>query len=234
MRRAQPHWNAPDSAPSSGPGPAAASRSPSTPCTSSPGDRGAGRGDRRADAGADQRPTARRAAPDSPGTWPRCANDAPPSARTRPKPTTRPAGRRRPPPAPSLRLSADDVLLSRASHRNLRIARAAADRGRKAAFWALRAGRTEDAIGCLEAGRSLVLGAAAVSAGVADQLAALGENDLAERWREAAAGSAGERGDDRSLLKLTANAGRGRPADPRHRTHWNCSPPRLGALPPPR
>ncbi|WP_432154372.1 CHAT domain-containing protein [Streptomyces tricolor] len=118
----------------------------------------------------------------------------------------------------SLRLSADDVLLQQGVHRGLRIARAAADRGRKAAFWALRAGRTEDAIGCLEAGRSLVLGAAAVSAGVADRLAALGENDLAERWREAAAGSAGERGDDRSLLELTADAGADAPADPRHRT----------------
>ncbi|MBL1103429.1 CHAT domain-containing protein [Streptomyces sp. 5-8] len=86
----------------------------------------------------------------------------------------------------SLRLAADDVLLQQGVGRGLRIAREAADRGRKAAFWALRAGRTQEAIACLEAGRSLVLGAAAVSAGVADRLAALGESELAERWRTAA------------------------------------------------
>ncbi|MEU2225577.1 CHAT domain-containing protein [Streptomyces sp. NPDC018347] len=106
----------------------------------------------------------------------------------------------------SLRHSADDVLLQQGVGRGLRIARAAADRGRAAAFWALRAGHAEEAIACLEAGRSLVLGAAAVSAGVADRLAALGERELAERWRSAA-GPAGERGDDRSLLELSADAG---------------------------
>ncbi|MEU6664899.1 CHAT domain-containing protein [Streptomyces sp. NPDC046727] len=106
----------------------------------------------------------------------------------------------------SLRLSADDVLLQQGVGRGLRIARAAADRGRRAAFWALRAGLTEEAIGCLEAGRSLVLGAAAVSAGVADRLAALGENELAERWRAAGTDTPGERGDDRSLLELSAGA----------------------------
>ncbi|MFH9187736.1 CHAT domain-containing protein, partial [Streptomyces sp. NPDC017673] len=85
--------------------------------------------------------------------------------------------------------------------------RAAPDRGRRAAFWALRAGLTEEAIACLEAGRSLVLGAAAVSAGVADRLAALGETELADRWREATAQPSWERTDDRSLLELSAAVG---------------------------
>ncbi|MBK3524355.1 MULTISPECIES: CHAT domain-containing protein [Streptomyces] len=110
----------------------------------------------------------------------------------------------------SLRYSADDVLLQQGVGRGLRIARAAADRGRAAAFWALRAGRTEDAISCLEAGRSLVLGAAAVSAGVADRLAALGESELAERWR-AAADPAQDRGADRSLWELSADVASGTP-----------------------
>ncbi|MFF9018866.1 CHAT domain-containing protein [Streptomyces eurythermus] len=110
----------------------------------------------------------------------------------------------------SLRYSADDVLLQQGVGRGLRIARAAADRGRAAAFWALRAGRTEDAISCLEAGRSLVLGAAAVSAGVADRLAALGESELAERWR-AAADPAQDRGADRSLWELSADVASGIP-----------------------
>ncbi|MFF8726339.1 CHAT domain-containing protein [Streptomyces sp. NPDC015171] len=106
----------------------------------------------------------------------------------------------------SLRLSADDVLLQQGVGHGLRIARASADRGRRAAFWALGAGLTEEAIGCLEAGRSLVLGAAAVSAGVADRLAALGENALAERWRGAADPDR-EWGADRSPLELSARPG---------------------------
>ncbi|MFJ9862997.1 CHAT domain-containing protein [Streptomyces sp. NPDC101165] len=121
----------------------------------------------------------------------------------------------------SLRLAADDVLLQQGVRRGLRIARAAADRGRGAAFWALRVGLTEEAIACLEAGRSLVLGAAAVSAGVADRLAALGETELAERWRSAAAADRSwDRTDDRSLLELSAAAGTGTglPGDLRDRS----------------
>ncbi|MFF7403371.1 CHAT domain-containing protein [Streptomyces murinus] len=116
----------------------------------------------------------------------------------------------------SLRLAADDVLLQQGAHRGLRIARGAADRGRSAAFWALRAGLTEEAMACLEEGRSLVLGAAAVSAGVADRLAALGETRLAERWR-AAADESPDRADDRSLLELSA-AGTGLPGVLRDRS----------------
>ncbi|MFF7130317.1 CHAT domain-containing protein [Streptomyces sp. NPDC008240] len=120
----------------------------------------------------------------------------------------------------SLRLAADDVLLQQGVRRGLRIARAAADRGRSAAFWALRAGLTEEAIACLEAGRSLVLGAAAVSAGIADRLAALGETGLAERWRSAAADRSWDRTEDRSLLELAAAAGTGTglPGDLRDRS----------------
>lgn len=109
----------------------------------------------------------------------------------------------------SLRLAADDVLLQQGAHRGLRIAREAADRGRNAAFWALRAGLTDEAIACLEAGRSLVLSAAAVSAGVADRLAALGETRLAERWRSATADRSRDGTGDRSLLQLSAAAGTG-------------------------
>ncbi|OXY99152.1 CHAT domain-containing protein [Streptomyces diastatochromogenes] len=109
----------------------------------------------------------------------------------------------------SLRLAADDVLLQQGVGRGLRMARVAADRGRSAAFWALRAGLAEEAIACLEAGRSLVLGAAAVSAGVADRLAALGETELAERWRSAASDRSWDHSDDRSLLELSAAAGAG-------------------------
>ncbi|MFF9089149.1 CHAT domain-containing protein [Streptomyces sp. NPDC014991] len=107
----------------------------------------------------------------------------------------------------SLRLAADDVLLQQGVGRGLRIARATAHRGRRAAFWALRAGRAEEAIGCLEEGRSLVLGAAAVSAGVADRLAAAGESALAEQWRSATAGPSWEQGDDRPPRDPSADAG---------------------------
>ncbi|WEO94406.1 CHAT domain-containing protein [Streptomyces sp. FXJ1.172] len=117
----------------------------------------------------------------------------------------------------SLRHCADDVLLQQGTGRGLRIARAAADRGRRAAFWALRAGHAEEALACLEAGRSLVLGAAAVSAGVADRLAALGESALAERWR-AAADPVWEQGDDRSLREMSAGAGPGGIGDLRDRS----------------
>ncbi|MGC9439377.1 CHAT domain-containing protein [Streptomyces sp. WG5] len=86
----------------------------------------------------------------------------------------------------ALRATADDVLLQAGVHHGLRMARQGADRGRAAALWALRIGDPEEAVGCLEAGRSLVLRAAAVSLGVADRLAALGARDLAERWRTTA------------------------------------------------
>ncbi|MFH8976644.1 CHAT domain-containing protein [Streptomyces sp. NPDC017890] len=86
----------------------------------------------------------------------------------------------------ALRATADDVLLQAGVRHGLRMARQGADRGRTAALWALRIGDPEEAVGCLEAGRSLVLRAAAVSLGVADRLAALGARELAERWRATA------------------------------------------------
>ncbi|MFE9093655.1 CHAT domain-containing protein [Streptomyces sp. NPDC007264] len=87
----------------------------------------------------------------------------------------------------SLRASADTVLLQANTRHALQVAREAADQGRKAALWALRAGDPEEAVGALEAGRSLVLQAAAESAGVADRLEALGAGELAGRWRAATA-----------------------------------------------
>ncbi|GAA3958996.1 hypothetical protein GCM10022384_09820 [Streptomyces marokkonensis] len=86
----------------------------------------------------------------------------------------------------ALRATADDVLLQAGVRHGLRMARQGADRGCTAALWALRIGDPEEAVGCLEAGRSLVLRAAAVSSGVADRLTALGAPELAERWRTTA------------------------------------------------
>ncbi|GGW73894.1 CHAT domain-containing protein [Streptomyces griseoloalbus] len=85
----------------------------------------------------------------------------------------------------SLRAAADEVLLQLGVRHGLRAARRGADHGRTAASWALAAGRVDEAIDCLEAGRSLVLAAAAESRSVADRLESLGAVDLAARWREA-------------------------------------------------
>ncbi|MEU6367275.1 CHAT domain-containing protein [Streptomyces sp. NPDC046931] len=117
----------------------------------------------------------------------------------------------------ALRASADEVLLQLGVRHGLRIARQGADRGRTAALWALRAGHPEEAVGCLEAGRSLVLGAAAVSVGVADRLAALGASELAGRWRAAVparpAGPAAT-GGVRSPLELLSASPEGTPTLP--------------------
>ncbi|MFH0240949.1 CHAT domain-containing protein [Streptomyces sp. HK10] len=86
----------------------------------------------------------------------------------------------------SLRATAADVLLQLGVRHGLRVARQGADHGCTAASWALRAGQVDEAVACLEAGRSLVLGAAAESRGVADRLDALGAADLAAQWRDAA------------------------------------------------
>ncbi|MFF9486005.1 CHAT domain-containing protein [Streptomyces sp. NPDC014676] len=86
----------------------------------------------------------------------------------------------------SLRAAADEVLLQLGVRHGLRAARRGADHGCTAASWALAAGRVDEAVDCLEAGRSLVLAAAAESRSVADRLEALGAAELAIRWREAA------------------------------------------------
>ncbi|MCT2541725.1 CHAT domain-containing protein [Streptomyces atratus] len=83
----------------------------------------------------------------------------------------------------SLRTTADDVLLQQGVQHGLQVARTGASRALAAAGWAVRAGRPEDAVACLEEGRALVLGAAAVSATVAERLAERGEHELAGRWR---------------------------------------------------
>ncbi|MEU9350122.1 CHAT domain-containing protein [Streptomyces griseoloalbus] len=87
----------------------------------------------------------------------------------------------------SLRAAADEVLLQLGVRHGLRAARRGADHGRTAASWALAAGQVDEAIDCLEAGRSLVLAAAAESRSVADRLESLGAAELAARWREAVA-----------------------------------------------
>ncbi|MFF1644903.1 CHAT domain-containing protein [Streptomyces sp. NPDC058240] len=83
----------------------------------------------------------------------------------------------------SLRITADDVLLQQGVQHGLQVARTGASRALAAAGWAVRAGRPADAVACLEEGRALVLGAAAVSATVAERLAERGEHELADRWR---------------------------------------------------
>ncbi|MEU1667466.1 CHAT domain-containing protein [Streptomyces sparsogenes] len=85
----------------------------------------------------------------------------------------------------SLRVLAEDVLLQLGAEHGLEVARAGASRGLLAAQWAAADGRVAEAVESLEAGRGLVLRAAAAAAGVAEQLAARGEAELAEQWRSA-------------------------------------------------
>ncbi|MFD3599728.1 CHAT domain-containing protein, partial [Streptomyces sp. NPDC058656] len=85
----------------------------------------------------------------------------------------------------ALRASADDVLLQLGAEHGLRAARAAGSLGVRAAGWAVRLGRPEEAVACLEAGRALVLHAAAAGTTVADRLEALGAYETAAAWRQA-------------------------------------------------
>ncbi|MFE0043017.1 CHAT domain-containing protein [Streptomyces albireticuli] len=91
----------------------------------------------------------------------------------------------------SLRATAADVLLQQGVQHGLETARGGAARGLTAASWAVRADRPDQAVACLEAGRALVLAAAAVSATVPERLAALGEEELARQWRDARPGAGG-------------------------------------------
>ncbi|MFD7426872.1 CHAT domain-containing protein [Streptomyces sp. NPDC059818] len=92
----------------------------------------------------------------------------------------------------ALRTTADEVLLQQGVRHGLQVARTGASRALAAAGWAVRAGLPAEAVACLEEGRALVLGAAAVSATVAERLAECGEHDLAGKWRASApAGAAG-------------------------------------------
>ncbi|MFJ8391304.1 CHAT domain-containing protein [Streptomyces sp. NPDC094144] len=96
----------------------------------------------------------------------------------------------------SLRTTADEVLLQQGVRHGLQVARTGASRALAAAGWAVRAGLPVEAVACLEEGRALVLGAAAVSATVAERLAECGEQDLADKWRASApAGAAGHDAD---------------------------------------
>ncbi|MGW3563818.1 CHAT domain-containing protein [Streptomyces sp. NPDC000941] len=85
----------------------------------------------------------------------------------------------------SLRMLAEDVLLQLGAEHGLEVARAGASRGLLAAQWAAVDGRVAEAVEALENGRGLVLRAAAAAAGVPEQLAARGEAELAEQWRNA-------------------------------------------------
>ncbi|MER5932050.1 CHAT domain-containing protein [Streptomyces sp. NPDC002054] len=91
----------------------------------------------------------------------------------------------------SLRATAADVLLQEGVQHGLEVARGGAARGLIAASWAVRADRPDEAVACLEAGRALVLAAAAVSATVPERLAALGEEELARQWQNARPGAGG-------------------------------------------
>ncbi|MFF0427891.1 CHAT domain-containing protein [Streptomyces sp. NPDC004520] len=104
----------------------------------------------------------------------------------------------------SLRATAADVLLQDRVQHSLEVARGGAARGLLAASWAVRSGRPDQAVACLEAGRALVLAAAAVSATVPERLAALGEEELARRWREARPGGGGTAGEAGPAHLLTA------------------------------
>ncbi|MER8048050.1 CHAT domain-containing protein [Streptomyces sp. NPDC094032] len=109
----------------------------------------------------------------------------------------------------SLRASADDVLLQEGVQHGLDVARGGAARGLRAAAWAVRAGRPDEAVACLEAGRALVLGAAAVSASVPERLVELGEDELARQWREARPDGTvtAPRQDPQRLLETMLNGG---------------------------
>ncbi|MDT0309021.1 hypothetical protein RM780_18945 [Streptomyces sp. DSM 44917] len=82
----------------------------------------------------------------------------------------------------SSRVLGNEVLMQPGTEHGLRAARAGASRGLVVAGWAVAEGDVARAA----AGRGLVLRAAAVPAGVPEQLEALGHRDLAERWRRAA------------------------------------------------
>ncbi|GAA2260371.1 hypothetical protein GCM10010232_59390 [Streptomyces amakusaensis] len=82
----------------------------------------------------------------------------------------------------SLRSLAEEVLLQLGAEHGLEVARAAAERALLAVRWAADDGRVDKAVEVLENGRALVLRAAAVSAGVPEQLTARGEPELAEEW----------------------------------------------------
>ncbi|MEO3753756.1 CHAT domain-containing protein [Streptomyces sp. B6B3] len=91
----------------------------------------------------------------------------------------------------SLHHVAGDVTMQLGAEHALETARAGADRGLRIAGWALRDGLLPEAVRALEAGRALVLRAAAASDGVPERLESLGRGDLAAEWRRAAPPSEG-------------------------------------------
>ncbi|MDT0318965.1 CHAT domain-containing protein [Streptomyces millisiae] len=85
----------------------------------------------------------------------------------------------------ALRVVGEDVLMQLGAEHGLQVARDAASRALRVAAWSVDEGDVEAAVAALEAGRALVLRAAAASSGVPEQLAALGHRQLAEQWRRA-------------------------------------------------
>ncbi|MGO4424879.1 CHAT domain-containing protein, partial [Streptomyces sp. MCAF7] len=77
------------------------------------------------------------------------------------------------------------------------------------AQWAAEDGRVAEAVEALENGRGLVLRAAAAAAGVPEQLAARGEAELAEQWRNAVAGLPAEAAPTVSRPDIRTEAGTG-------------------------
>ncbi|MBW5483322.1 CHAT domain-containing protein [Streptomyces bambusae] len=68
-------------------------------------------------------------------------------------------------------------------------ARLATDLSQEVVGWCLADGEAEEAVQALDSCRGLILHAATTGRSVAEQLAAAGRDDLAERWRTAAAGA---------------------------------------------
>lgn len=87
----------------------------------------------------------------------------------------------------ALRARVHEVLLQTSPEHGLLVAREGADRAQEVARWCLADGRPERAVTALELGRGLVLHSATVTAGVPELLAAEGDDETAERWREAVA-----------------------------------------------
>ncbi|MDT0269001.1 CHAT domain-containing protein [Streptomyces sp. DSM 44915] len=85
---------------------------------------------------------------------------------------------------------ADDVLMQLGAEHGLETARAGAEQALRVAEWAVAEGDVANAVRALETGRALVLRAAAASASVPEQLAALGLGELADEWRRAVPGEA--------------------------------------------
>ena len=89
----------------------------------------------------------------------------------------------------ALRGRARELLLQSGTARSIGFARLAAAEATQVAAWCFADGRTAAAVEVLELGRGLILHASTCVAGFADLLAAVGHEELAREWRDAAARS---------------------------------------------